>query len=618
MSLTSLTDQRIRIAQSMADRAVDPNQIRALLGRLTEQVRTGVLPPYGGIPIIQTLTQKLSQMQNAQGVAQARQNAQRPPIAQEVMQQAQGAEGVAALPTNLPAEGMAGGGIVAFEDGGKVERYQNQGYVAPTPAGRAVNAAATDFVSYLQAENLRKRLADQYGVAGSDIAGLFVSQTDAQRKAAQQINELLPHLNYGQLQQLAVEGPRALSSLTAAAAAPAAAAPAAAAVAPLATPAVPPPSSMADRLRGDAIDSRSIGTAPAIPFFTPGEFSLPQAGAPNVRLPKVNLPAMPTPTDFEGAIRDLPDKLKQVVTEKTAERKKELEDIDAPGFAQREASIAKREADIDKTSAITQALNMIKLGGRIAGSKERTLAGAFGNEGVKGIEDLIQGAAANRAAKERLEDFKDNLAQQRTAAKKGNLTAADVYGQKAGDDLRSYTALKMQAAQAKSAEAGQLAQLAQAGALGKAGLEQSGILGLAGLQEQAAGRAQQGQLGLMGLQMQMANLNQQTAYYNALIAQKDKQISIADAATKAKYLQQRNVALKQFEAGEGQRLSRQLSQQYGKQWQIGEDELSRVAQKLYESARASYLMNALNEFEVASDRRGGGVREAESLIGGGQ
>ena len=91
MSLASLTDQRIRIAQSMADRAVDPTQIRALLTRLAEQVRTGVLPPYGGIPIIQTLTQKLSQMQNAQGVAQARQNAQRPPIAQEVMQQAQGA-----------------------------------------------------------------------------------------------------------------------------------------------------------------------------------------------------------------------------------------------------------------------------------------------------------------------------------------------------------------------------------------------------------------------------------------------------------------------------------------------------------------------------------------------
>lgn len=47
----------------------------------------------------------------------------------EIARAKKAAAGISALSSGLPAQGFAPGGIVAFEDGGKVERYQNQGLV---------------------------------------------------------------------------------------------------------------------------------------------------------------------------------------------------------------------------------------------------------------------------------------------------------------------------------------------------------------------------------------------------------------------------------------------------------------------------------------------------------
>lgn len=98
--------------------------------QLTQAIQAGVLPAYIGVPIIQDKVQQQKQgqmMQQAQAAP-----AGQPPIAQQVMAEAQGLQ---ALPTNLP-QNYAGGGIVAFEEGGPVERYQNKGYVYETPYDR--------------------------------------------------------------------------------------------------------------------------------------------------------------------------------------------------------------------------------------------------------------------------------------------------------------------------------------------------------------------------------------------------------------------------------------------------------------------------------------------------
>lgn len=74
-------------------------------------IKNGSVPPYIGVPLLQ---QKVKESQQAKLAMAAQQPAQ-PPVAQNIMQQAQGVD---ALPSNLPQQGMAGGGIISFSEGG--------------------------------------------------------------------------------------------------------------------------------------------------------------------------------------------------------------------------------------------------------------------------------------------------------------------------------------------------------------------------------------------------------------------------------------------------------------------------------------------------------------------
>ena len=79
--------------------------------QLQMSIKNGTIPAYAGIPLLQ---EKVKEAQKAK-VAQA---SQQPPIAQEVMQQAEQMQGVQNLPSNLPEQGYNDGGIVAFAHGG--------------------------------------------------------------------------------------------------------------------------------------------------------------------------------------------------------------------------------------------------------------------------------------------------------------------------------------------------------------------------------------------------------------------------------------------------------------------------------------------------------------------
>jgi hypothetical protein len=94
------------------------NPSKYSLAQLTQGVQNGVIPAYIGIPIIQEKMQEQARMQSmGQGQGQPAQ----PPVAEQIM--AQAGQGVESLQSNLPQE-YAGGGIVAFEEGGQVERFQ--------------------------------------------------------------------------------------------------------------------------------------------------------------------------------------------------------------------------------------------------------------------------------------------------------------------------------------------------------------------------------------------------------------------------------------------------------------------------------------------------------------
>lgn len=81
--------------------------------QLQQALQHGTVPPYIGIPLLQDMVQKSKQSQAMAG------GQQKPPtVAEQVMAQAQQAEGVPSLPTNLPESNYAAGGIIAFADGG--------------------------------------------------------------------------------------------------------------------------------------------------------------------------------------------------------------------------------------------------------------------------------------------------------------------------------------------------------------------------------------------------------------------------------------------------------------------------------------------------------------------
>ena len=185
---------------------------------LTQGVKDGVIPAYIGIPLIQQKTQEKSQAAGMQGAQQGKQ----PPIAEEVLAKAQQAGGVDQLPSNLPTQGYAHGGIVAFAGGGDTDEHGVQHFEeGGTPFGRWYNQTKADISQWYdqaraegdkakQARDLRNAIYTQYGPAAG-LGGLFTSQTDAQRQAAKDVVSKLPGLSLEQLQALKAQGPSALT-----------------------------------------------------------------------------------------------------------------------------------------------------------------------------------------------------------------------------------------------------------------------------------------------------------------------------------------------------------------------------------------------------------------------
>ena len=536
MSLNSLQDDMSRRAASMAamaKRATNPQDIQAIQKSLVAGVQNGSIQPYVGIPLIQELTQKLTEAkaQMAQTMAGAGmpqgQQAPQPPIAQQVMQQAAQADqsqGLEALPSNLPQE-YAGGGIIAFEGGGEVERFQVGGNTAAQvgqlgyeqlmklyqtdpalakeaalragPMGQrllatvetAVRAggvplvvgelgamatmqAGKDLAKYTTPQQRQEMannpmLSAMSGDAG--LAGAIMDAPNAEKPTmgyGEQMRNALSFFpktlisapgdeqspkGYGITRLLNFNDTKALGTKPLVAPPPT----------PAAVPLAPPPAAPA---------------APAAPRIPSGSgFKMPTLATMK------DIPA-PVLQDLGSFVKDLPEKTKEATETAITKTQKIYEDMDKPGFEAREGRLGKREAEQEKNSAVTRALNLMNLGFGIAGSKERTVAGALGKEGREGIQNLIQGEAANRAAKDKLEDYRDNLEQQKIAAKKGNYQAAQAAGERAADNLYKYQDLNMRAASFGNTQAIQNIELQGNQAYRQASLSNQGVLGLSELE----------------------------------------------------------------------------------------------------------------------------------------
>jgi hypothetical protein len=460
MSLNSLQDDMSRRAASMAamaKSAKNPEQIQAIQKSLIAGVQSGAIKPYVGIPLIQELTNKIAEAKAK--MAQAITGAGMPqppqggaPIAQQIMAQAAQADqsqGVETLQSNLP-QSYAGGGIIAFEDGGQVERYQNTGYTGESERKRVEEAMAK-----LRTYGLRQRQQDPQG---------YIAAEAAAKEAQNALSNAERSITGGPVgamgQSMGLPMPPA--------------------VAPTATPAAMP-YDPATATRRSMFEGQTQPPPPAPPA-APVAPAIPGAGNFKMpTLPTMKEAAAPVLTDLDALTKKLPEDAKRDAKTAVELTQKTYEDMDRPGFEAREERLGKRETGLERENAISRALTGIKTGLRIAGSKERTLAGALGNEGSQGIEDLIRGEAANRAAKDKLEDYRDNLEQQKVAAKKGNYQAAQAAGERAADNLYKYTSLNLNAASAGNNQAIQRQQIEQQGNFQKASLAQSGILGLSEL-----------------------------------------------------------------------------------------------------------------------------------------
>jgi hypothetical protein len=555
---------------AMAKRANNPQEIQAIQKSLVAGVQNGSIQPYVGIPLIQELTQKLTEAkaQMAQSMAGAGmpQGQQGAPIAQQVMQQAaQESQGLEALPSNLPQE-YAGGGIIAFEDGGQVERYQDQGLVSPTPAGRFFSGLGQNFSEANEAAKLRNKLQMQYGPK-SALPGLFMNQSDAERQMAKDVVKRLDTLTLPQLQALYEQGPSALPPI-ASAVTPTATPAATPAAVPLAPPAAAKPPTPA----APAIPGAGKFVPPTLKEYTPTIATLPDRAAPVL-------------TDLNAITKDLPTKQKTVFEDAVTASQKTLEDFDKPGNEAREAKFGKREAEQEKNSAMTRALNLMNLGFGIAGSKERSVAGALNKEGREGIQTLIQGEAASRAAKDRLDDARDNFEQQKVQAKKGNYQAAQTAGREASRDLLAATQFAFTSAQAGNAQGISLYNTLQQGDINKLTASNQGQQ----LQLSAVDLANRNKLGVAGLGLQQQQLAQIGAFQNRSLEVQEKRINSMDEASRARIQQATAKGLNDFMQNEGAQLKMQLAKDYGPNFLTAQDPRSLEAQRIFNQRKQAYL-----------------------------
>ena len=450
MSLNSLQDDMSRRAASMAamaQRASNPQDIQSLQQRLIAGVQSGAIKPYVGIPLIQELSKKLSDVKAkmAQSVATAGMPPPAQggaPIAQQVMAQAaQEGQGVEALPTNLP-QSYAGGGIIAFEDGGQVERYQNRGFTGD-PMGfggsEIMSAAGT---------------ADPY-VGKGLIGALTFAPDDPEWKRKLKVEQAIRERD------------------------------AAMGVTPPATPAATGPINPYGQSKA-GVNSLLGGTGGA-GEGAGGGFKMPT-------LPTLTLPTGSTLKDYDTITKDLPKNMRDASEKAVKATQSQLEEFDKPLEA-KGARLEGREAQLAKDSEISRWMALLKGGARTLAGTSKFAGENFGKGFETGIDELIRGEAANRSAKDKLEDAKDRFDEQKVAAKKGNYQAAQAAGNRAADDLRQATQLTMTGAHYGNTEANQRLQLEQQGLISKAQLEQQGVLGIAQLQQQNAATNAQLKLG---------------------------------------------------------------------------------------------------------------------------
>ena len=233
----SVQQQLYQKVYALADAAQSPEQIKALQQHLSQSLQDNVIPAYVGVPLMQGLTQRLQQ-------ATPQAQPARPPVAQQVMQAAQQAdmprqgitqgagpsEGIDQLPSNLPTEGMAQGGIIAFEDGGEVKHFVQGGYndlyeayrqslVNPNNDPMAESSSAQRLLTrspktkYIQARNQEQSQMIENANVNAPSPGIFDITTPQERQAYDARDRIIKQFGQGAFDPTAKSQPLGIETL---------------------------------------------------------------------------------------------------------------------------------------------------------------------------------------------------------------------------------------------------------------------------------------------------------------------------------------------------------------------------------------------------------------------
>jgi hypothetical protein len=318
----------------------------------------------------------------------------------------------------LPAGDMnfADGGIVAFDEGGPVERYQSGGqppsnervyrtqdgqYFARPLTGQTgyEGMGPTEFLKALY-EDIKRKIGP--GLSPADRA-------KAERAALAEANKRLATQGfsyeelYGAAKPTMVTDPQFRSAGAAAAPGAAAAAPGTAAPAPgtggprrnVGTGAPRPDAGGLELLGGPGTTAGATGTA-----------GLPTMQSP-LQMYEAALSAVPLVDPTAGMREELG---KEVVRGPKERLRKRQEEIEAEGdvFAGRGERIGQREAKLKDYESTNQSLSLLNAGLAVM-STPGGLATALGKGARVGTEQYAAGLDKIRAAQERIEDAKDSL-----------------------------------------------------------------------------------------------------------------------------------------------------------------------------------------------------------------
>lgn len=566
------------------------------VNQLKEALQNKTLPAYIAIPLIE---EKMDMQDRMQKSAMMQQASQPVPIADRVMQRAETA-GIDRLPTNLaPAQGMAGGGIVAFEGGGEVGkpiRFQNEGLV-PKTQEEMDREAMMDTLRRMRAAG-----QDVLSLPGRAVAGAAESVITRPLRALGVPIPYLPRAFYGGDE----------SSMTpyydvirrqdeaAAGAQPTSAKPA---TAPAATttppPAAPAPASKAKKVKGGppAAKDEGIAAGKNTPFVFDPRPEFPKLGTSDAM--DVTQGIMGGPT---GA------------TARAEKREKELQEaigkdrLQGKAFEEYEKTLKKEgeQAGLDKDQAKYMA--MLKAGLAIMSGTSRHALENIGKGAMVGAADYQEAYKDFRKAeRERAKEFA-LIDQARRAEAKGDLERRDNLLMRAADkgqsrdDAVTNAYLNAGITDANTARTMAIETNRSDQEYWKTKQTIGAEINMRDKDRESRERIAKDQLAL-----QKAQVANQAAYYTKSLAITEQRIRAMDAATQAKYMAATQKILEDMRNdSQYTALVKGLKERYGNNWATIPE-----AQRAIDGFKKTYVGQQLESMNMLIPA----ARDATSLLG---